>query len=169
MTEQKSRSRVKYYIVAALIVVIVALILVVPRWKAYQTQKRAGEVREAVEALHSYVDSFWQSHGSAGGFDLDSALVEIGLKNKVIENWDFAIAWKSSDIYTTQMVEKLKNVNENELVFVAPYKIIMAVATTKNPVGEGRKLWFDGDNNSYHGFGADDKIEPDWNRIFPNP
>ncbi|MDD4814285.1 MAG: hypothetical protein PHQ29_02245 [Candidatus Cloacimonetes bacterium] len=169
MTEKNGKSRVKYYIVAALIIIIVALILVIPRWNAYQTQKRAEEVRAAVEALHSYVDNFWQTQGSAGGFDLDAALVEIGLKSKVIENWNFAIAWKSSEIYTTQMVEKLKNVNENEFVFVAPYKVIMATATARNPVGEGRKLWFDGDNNSYHGFGADDKIEPDWARIFPNP
>lgn len=169
MAERNDKSRVKYYIVAVLILIIVAAILIVPRWNAYQNNRRAKEVRDAVEALHLYVDNYWRTHGSASGFELDTALVEIGMKPSVIANWNFAVAWKSSVIYTTQMVDKLKNVDENNYVYVAPYKLIMAVATAKNPVGEGRKLWFDGDANSYHGFGADEQIEPDWARIFPNP
>ncbi len=169
MTDTNSKSRTKYYVVAGIIIIAVALILIIPRWNNYQNRKRAEAVREAVEALHLYVDNYWQTNGSASGFSMDNALVEIGLKPRVLENWDFAIAWKSSTIYTTQMVEKLKNVNENNYVYVAPYKIIMATAKAPNPVGEGRKLWFDGDANTYHGFGVDGSVEPDWARIFPNP
>lgn len=169
MTETNNKSRTKYYIVATVIIVAVALILIVPRWNKYQNRKRAEVVREAVEEIHKYVDNYWKTNGSASGFVLDNALVEIGLKPRVLENWDFAIAWKSSDIYTTQMVDKLKNVNENNYIYVAPYKIILAIAKAPNPIGEGRKIWFDGDANSYHGFGVDNAIEPDWARIFPNP
>ena len=169
MSDTNSKSRIKYYVLAAVIIIIIAAVLIVPRWNNYQNNKRAEEVREAVEALHLYVDNYWKTNGSASGFDLNSALVEIGMKQSVIKNWTFAIAWKSSVIYTTQMVEKLKNVDDNNYVYVAPYKIIMAVATAQNPLGEGRKLWFDGDANSFHGFGVDNAIEPDWARIFPSP
>ncbi len=169
MTNSNNKSRIKYYIVAALIIIVVALILIIPRWNSYQNRKQAEEVRTAVQALRDYVNNYWKTNGSASGFSTENALVEIGLKPKVLEKWDFAIAWKSSEIYTTQMVDKLKNVNENNYVYVAPYKVIMAIASASNKVGEGRKMWFDGDANSFHGFGVDEKIEPDWARIFPNP
>lgn len=150
-------------------VIIVALILIIPRCTRYQNEKRAEEVLEALGALHSYVDNYVKNNDSASGFDMDQALVELGFKDKILRNWEFAIAWKPGVIYTSEMMNKLKDVEINEYVYVAPYKIIMAVATSTNPVGEGRKLWFDGDMNSYHGFGTDGSVEPDWQRIFPKP
>jgi hypothetical protein len=45
----------------------------------------------------------------------------------------------------------------------------MAIATKEGSVPEGRKVWYDGDNNSFHGFGIDEQVEPDWSRILPNP
>ncbi|MCB5252958.1 MAG: hypothetical protein RBR69_03955 [Candidatus Cloacimonadaceae bacterium] len=168
MSENK-KSWKKYLVVAGLIVIIVALILIIPRCNRYQNERRAEEVFKALTELHIYVDNYVKNNNSASGFDLEKAFIELGFKDSVLRNWEFAIAWKPAVIYTSQMMEKLKDVELNEYVNVAPYKIIMAVATASNPVGEGRKLWFDGDNNSYHGFGADDSIEPDWHRIFPKP
>ncbi|MCB5265959.1 MAG: hypothetical protein PHT37_08160 [Candidatus Cloacimonetes bacterium] len=166
---QNKKSKVKYLVVAALVVIIVALILIVPRYKKYQNERRAEEIYKALDKLHAYVDNYVKVNDSASGFDLEKALVELKFKDHVLKNWEFAIAWKPAVIYTSQMMEKLKDVEINEYIYVAPYKIIMAVATSTNPVGEGRKLWFDGDKNTYHGFGADDSIEPDWQRIFPSP
>lgn len=163
------KSRLKYYIVAALIIIIVALILIVPRYIRYQRENRAEAISTAIKTVQQHVDTYWKTNGSIGGYDIDLALVEMGLPAKTIRNWNFAIAWKSTEIYTTQMVDKLKDVSENRTVYVAPYKLILAYATAENPLGEGRKVWFDGDNNSYHGFGFDDKIEPDWHMIFPSP
>lgn len=168
MSENK-KSWKKYLVVAGLIVIIVALILIIPRWNRYQNERRAAEIHKAMGELKLYVDNYVKNNDSASGFDLDTAFIELEFKDKVLKNWEFAIAWKPGVIYTSEMMNKLKDVELNEYVNVAPYKIIMAVATASNPVGEGRKLWFDGDKNSYHGFGADDSIEPDWQRIFPRP
>jgi type II secretory pathway pseudopilin PulG len=163
------KSRIKYYIVAALVIIIVAAILIVPRFRRYQQNRRAEAIRTAIEALQRNVDDYWKKHGSIGGYDIDLALVELGLPSRTTNNWSFAIAWKPTEIYTTEMVDKLKDVSENRTVHVAPYQIIMAVASADNPVGEGRKTWFDGDSNSYHGFGYDERIEPNWATIFPKP
>lgn len=170
MAEPKNnKSRVKYLVVAALIIIIVAAILIVPRYRRYQNEKRAEAIRTAITAVQQNVDNYWKTHGSISGFDLDNALVELQLANRTVRNWNFAIAWKPTEIYTTQMVDKLKDVSENRIVHVTPYKIILAIATAENPIGEGRKTWFEGDNNSFHGFGYDERIEPDWREIFPNP
>ncbi|MCB5262056.1 MAG: hypothetical protein LHW64_06295 [Candidatus Cloacimonetes bacterium] len=166
---EKKKSKVKYLVVAAIIVIIVALILIVPRYYKYQNERRAEEVHKALEDLRLYVDNYVKIHESGSGFDQEKALVELGFKSKLLKNWEFAIAWKPVLIYNTQMMDKLRDIEMNEYVYVAPYKIIMAVATSTNPVGEGRKLWFDGDENAFHGFGADERIEPDWQRIFPSP
>lgn len=169
MAEKNNKSRVKYYILAVVIVIIVALILIVPRVRQMQETQRIEAIHGAMERIKDYVDDYWQANESAGGFEIDKALVELNLKASVIRNWNFAVAWKSSEIYTTEMVEKLKNVDENRYIHVSPYKIILAWASKENPVGEGRKLWFDGDTGKYHGFGADDMKEPDWSRLFPKP
>ncbi len=163
------KSKIKYYTVAIAIVIIVAAILIVPRWNRYQTQRRSTAAREAVAALRNYVDDYVKNHQSAGGFNVDAALTEIGISNRILRNWDFAIAWKPSAIYTQQMMESLREVETSSYVNIAPYKIIMAVATKEGPVTEGRKIWYDGDNNSFHGFGIDSEVEPDWGRILPNP
>ena len=150
MAKKNNKSRVKYYILAALIVIVVALILVVPRVRDMQRTQREEAVFDALSKMKDYVEAYWQTHESAGGFDVEKALSELNLKASISKNWNFAVAWKSSEIYTTEMVEKLKNVDENRYVHVSPFKIIMAVATKDNPVGEGRKLWFDGDDGKYH-------------------
>ncbi len=163
------KSRTKYLVAAALVIIIVAAILIVPRYKKYVMNKRAQALRTALETVQKNVDDYWKTNGSIGGYDLDLALIEMNLPAKTMEHWSFAIAWKPTEIYTTQMVDKLKDVSENRTVYVAPYKIILAVATKDNPLGEGRKSWYNGDDNSYHGFAYDDLVEPNWKGIFPNP
>ncbi len=163
------KSRVKYYIVAALVIIVVAAILIIPRYNSYQNNKRAEAIRTALEALQQNVDNYWKTNGSIGGYDMDLAMVELNLPTQTTRNWDFVIAWKATEIYTTQMVDKLKDVSENRTVYVAPYQIILAIASSENPIGEGRKSWYDGDNNSYHGFGYDELVEPNWRDLFPNP
>lgn len=163
------KSRTKYLIAAIVVIIVVALILIIPRYNRYQNEKRAEAIRTAIVALQQNVDNYWKTYGSIGGYDIDLALVELELPTKTTKNWSFAIAWKSTEIYTTQMVDKLKDVSENRTVHVAPFKIIMAVATSENPIGEGRKTWFSGDENSYHGFGYDEMVEPNWREILPSP
>jgi hypothetical protein len=163
------KSKTKYYVLAGLIVIIIAAILIIPRWNTYQHNRRAAAALEALESLKSYTENYVKTNQSASGFNVEAALVEIDISDKILKNWNFAIAWKPSVIYTQQMMTELKDVEMSTYVNVAPFKIIMAVATKESPVGEGRKVWFDGDENAYHGFGIDDEIEPDWHRIFPNP
>jgi len=163
------KSKLKYYVVAALVVILVAAILIVPRWNRYQKARRSDAAKAAVESLRIYVDDYVKTHQSASGFNVEAALTEIGLSSRMLRNWNFAIAWKPSAIYTQQMMDELRGVEMSSYVNVAPYKIIMAVATKEGPVKEGIKVWYDGDQNSFHGFGIDQEVEPDWHRIFPNP
>jgi hypothetical protein len=55
------------------------------------------------------------------------------------------------------------------MAYVSPYRMIMASAKGGAALKEGTKIWFNGETNSFHGFGIDDKVEPDWSVIFPNP
>lgn len=164
-----SKSRIKYYVVAILVVIVIALILGVPRYIRFQKESRIKAIHTAMEALRHHVDDYWRASNSISGYDLDNALKELKIPAKVMKEWNFVIAWKDTDIYTAEMVDKLKDVSQNRTVFVAPYRLIMAVATQKNPLKEGRKVWYDGDNNSFHGFGYDERVEPNWRALFPNP
>jgi len=152
-----------------LIILIIAAIIFVPRYNRYLKDKRAKEVKTALEALRNSVDQTWKNAGTISGITLEGALKDAGISQKIQDKWQFAIAWKLTDIYTTEMVNKLKDVNTNQFAYVSPYRLIMASATAKNPLKEGTKIWLNGDTNSYHGFGVDDKVEPNWSEIFPNP
>ncbi len=167
--KRNHRNKLRYIVPIVLILLIVAAILVVPRYNRYLREKRAAEVKTALEALRSGVDQSWKNAGTISGITVEGALKDAGISQKVLEKWQFVIAWKLADIYTTEMVNKLKDVNTNEMVYVSPYRMIMAVATSENPLREGTKAWFEGDTNTYHGFGIDDKVEPDWITMFPNP
>lgn len=169
MSENRNKSRIKYYITAGFIVIVVALVLLIPRYKSYVRSAQHNNAFEAIEKLHDYIDDFWKQHQSASGFDLEKALVELKLKPKVLEMWGFAIAWKPADIYTKELVDKLKSLDESSYVYVSPYRAIIAIATDKNPIGEGKKLWYEGDSGKYHGFGADELVEPNWAELLPKP
>jgi len=167
----KKSSWKKFGIIAGIIVVLILALLIfgVPRWRAMRDKKLSAEAKTSLEALKLNLDDYWKTNNGVGGYDITKALNEAKISPKVRERWDFVIAWKPTDIYTGEMMNKLNDMNEGSYVYVAPYRMIMAVARVKNPVGEGVKLWFSGDENQYHGFGLDDKVEPNWSVIFPNP
>lgn len=155
-----------------IIVVLVALavwIFVVPPIKANIAKRRAAEIMTAMEALKKEVDDYWKEHDGGGGFVMSEALGAAGIKKGVQEKWQFVVAWKPTDIYTKEMMDKLNDLSDGKYVFVAPYKMIMAVATDKNPLKTGVKVWYDAKANLYHGFGVDQKVEPDWSEIFTDP
>jgi type II secretory pathway pseudopilin PulG len=172
MAKEKGKMSVKklgYIVLAAVILLAIAALILVPKYQAHLRDKRAKEVKTALDAVRAGVDKYWKESGSISGIRVDSVVKEAGIKPKVTDNWQFVIAWKPAEIYTSEMVEKLKGVETNKLVYVSPYKMVMAVAKSGNPVGEGTKVWFIGDTNSYHGFGIDDEVEPDWAGILPEP
>lgn len=164
-----TRKKLKYMLAIIIIILIVAALFLVPRYNKWQREKRATEIRTALEAFRNSIDQAWKTSGSISGISVETAVRDAGISQKILDKWQFVVAWKMTDLYTLEMVNKLKDVSTNETVYIAPYKMIMAVATAKNPVGEGTKTWFAGDANSYHGFGYDGKIEPNWSTIFPNP
>ncbi|HNZ07311.1 MAG TPA: hypothetical protein PKI63_05895 [Candidatus Cloacimonadota bacterium] len=161
----------KLWIIAGIVVLAILAFLIfgMPRLKAMQAKKLSAEAKTALEALKLNVDNYWKTHDGAGGFDIAKALEDAKIEKKAQERWDFVIAWKPTDIYTGEMMGKLNDLNQSNYVYVAPYRLIMAVAKAKNPAGEGAKMWFSGDENQYHGFGLDGMVEPDWHKIFPNP
>lgn len=167
--KNKPKGRAKYWILFILIILIVAAAFLIPRYNRYLRDKRATEIRTALEELRNTVDQSWKTRGSISGITLESALEEAGISQKIRDRWQFAIAWKLTEIYTTEMVDKLRDVSVNEMAYVSPYRMIMASAKAGGVPKEGTKIWFNGDTNSYHGFGVDDKVEPDWAAIFPNP
>ncbi|HOH46714.1 MAG TPA: hypothetical protein PLX59_02660 [Candidatus Cloacimonadota bacterium] len=173
MTEKEkkpmsTKAKLRLALVIIIILGIAALILI-PRYNQMLRDKSAAEGKAALEALRLSVDNMWKSNGTISGITLDAALDAAEISPKLREKWQFAIAWKSTEIYTTEMVNKLQDMNTNDAVNVSPYRMIMVVAKADNRLREGSKIWFMGDNNQYHGNGIDDKVEPDWNMIFPNP
>jgi len=156
-------------VILALIVLLLLAIFGLPRYNRYLMKIRSANGKEGVEAIRTRVDEYWKTNGNMGGFTIENALPETELSNKVKKQWNFFVAWKSTQLYTTEMVDKLKNVNANDYVFIAPYRVIMAVATKDNPLKEGTKIWFEGDTNLFHGYGIDNVVEPDWGTLFPNP
>lgn len=167
--KRNHRSKLRYIIPIVIILLIIAAILVIPRYNRYLREKRGTEVKTALEALRSSIDQSWKNAGTISGITVEGAVKDAKISQKVLDKWQFVIAWKLADIYTSEMINKLKDVNTNEMVYVSPYRMIMAVATSKNPLKEGTKTWFVGDTNTYHGFGIDEEIEPDWATMFPNP
>jgi type II secretory pathway pseudopilin PulG len=163
------KSKMKYIVLAIFILLIIASILLVPRYNRYLKAKRAKEIMTAMESIRLKVDQIWKTNGTISGITLQGILADAEINPKLQKKWQFAIAWKQTDIYTTEMVEKLKDVSTNETVYISPYRMILAVATKDNPLKEGTKLWFAGDSNTYHGFGVDDAVEPVWAEFFPNP
>lgn len=168
--EKNPKSRkTKIIVIMLVVVVIVAAILIIPRYNRYLKNSRAKEVSTALDALRLTIDQTWKTSGTISGITMESALAKAKISDKTTDKWQFVVAWKLVDVYTTEMVDKLKDVSTNQMAYVSPYKLIMAVAKAGNPVGEGTKVWYYGDTNLYHGFGIDEKVEPDWAAIFPNP
>lgn len=164
-----AKSKTKYIIIAILVLLAVAAVIFVPKYNRHLKDTRAAEIKTALEQFRASIDTQWKTSGSISGITVEGALQDAGIKASVLRKWNFVVAWKLSDIYTTQMVDKLKDVSTNEMAYVSPYRLVLAVATRDNPLGEGTKLWFNGDTNSYHGFGVDQQVEPDWSTVFPNP
>ncbi|HOH98009.1 MAG TPA: hypothetical protein PL188_06815 [Candidatus Cloacimonadota bacterium] len=173
MTEQPKagffRRNWKLVSILAVVLIVLIAILGIPPYLRWVKNIRAMEVKSALETLRDAVDDHWKTNGTISGITVDKALETAGISNKTKQKWQFVIAWKDTALYTSEMVDKLKDVNTNQLVYVSPYRIIMAVATARNPLREGTKTWFQGDTNSYHGFGVDEQVEPNWTELFPNP
>jgi len=166
-----SRTGRKWLWITLVIVVMLLLLAVfgLPKYQQHLMKSRSAKAKEAVESIKGRVEAWWQTNGNMGGFTMENALAETKLSKKTKEQWNIFVAWKPTEIYTKEMVDKLKNVKSNDYVYVAPYKVIMAVATEANPLPAGTKVWYEGDSNSYHGYGIDNRVEPDWKVIFPNP
>lgn len=159
----------KILIIVVVIVILAIIAMAIPRINSYLMKKRSMAAQTAVSDLRKAVDAYWQSNGKMSGFSVESAIAEAKLSKSILKNWKFIVVWKPGEIYTKELVDKLSNVNTNQYVYVAPFQVIFATATKDNPVGEGTKVWFDGDSNMFHGYGIDKLIEPDWTKIFPNP
>lgn len=164
-----AKNKTKYIVIGILVILAIAAVILVPKYNKHLQNTRAQEVKTALDQFRSSVDKQWKSAGTISGVTVESALQDAGIKANVLKKWNFVVAWKLTPIYTKETVDKLKDVSTNQTAYVSPYRLMMAVATQDNPLGEGTKLWFDGDTNSYHGFGVDQQVEPDWAAVFPNP
>lgn len=165
----KSNMWKKILIIVAVIVILTAVAIIAPRISRYLMKSRSMAAQNAITGIRKSVDTYWQSNGKMSGFTIENAIIEAKLSKKIIKDWNFVVVWKPGEIYTKELVDKLSNVKTNEYVYVAPFQMIFATATKNNPIGEGIKIWLDGDSNMLHGYGIDKEVEPDWAAIFPNP
>ena len=168
-TPEKGNIWKKILIIVGIVVVLAVLAIVLPRISRYLMKKRSQTAQNAVTEIRKSVDAYWQSNGKMSGFSIENAIAEAQLSKSVQKNWNLVVVWKPGEIYTKELVDKLSDVNTNQYVYVAPFRMIFATATKDNPIGEGKKVWFDGDSNMFHGYGIDKLMEPDWKVIFPNP
>lgn len=165
----RSRRWLRYLLIVGLVLLALAVSLVVPRCRKASLDKKAAEIRVALESLQKAIDKAWTQNKTISGITIEQALTDAGINDRLKEQWQFAVAWKATEIYTTENVQQLKDIATNEVVVVKPYRMIMASATEKGRLPAGTKLWYDDASNGFHGFGVDDLKEPDWNQVFPNP
>ncbi|MDD4309724.1 MAG: hypothetical protein PHO32_05045 [Candidatus Cloacimonetes bacterium] len=169
LSEGKGNFWKKLLIIIGIVVVLAILAVAIPRITRYLVKSRSKAAQDAISEIRKSVDAYWQSNGKMSGFSLETAYAEAKLSKNIKKNWDIVVVWKPGEIYTKELVDKLSNVTTNQYVYVAPFRMIFATATEDNPIGEGKKVWFNGDNNAFHGYGIDSFVEPDWKTIFPNP
>lgn len=165
----KSKMWKKILILVAVLVILTAVAIIAPRISRSLMKSRSQTAQKAIDGIRKSADAYWQSNSKMSGFTIETAITEAKLSKKILKNWKFVVVWKPGEIYTKELVDKLSNVNTNEYVYVAPFQMIFATATKDNPIGEGKKIWLDGDSNMLHGYGIDKLVEPDWGKIFPNP
>jgi len=130
LQSQKGFSLIELLVVVVIIAILAAI--AVPIYMKYVNQARSTEAQSAIAALRQTYRVHYQTYGSTTDYDIESALKDTNLGNRTEKNWEFEVVGN-------------------------PPKKYMATSTADFPAGEGKQVWYDVEDASYHGYGLDDE------------
>ena len=130
---QKGFSLIELLVVVVIIAILAAI--AVPIYMNYVRQARSTEAQSAIAALRQAYRVHYQTYGSTTDYDIETAMKDTNLGNRTQKNWEFEVVGN-------------------------PPKKYMATTTADFAEGEGKQVWYDVDDASYHGYGLpDDEID----------
>ena len=134
LQNQKGFSLIELLVVVVIIAILAAI--AVPIYMSYVRQARSTEAQSAIAALRQTFRVQYQTYGSTADYDVESALEDTNLGNRKEKNWELEVVGN-------------------------PPKKYMATSTADFPEGEGKTVWYDVEDASYHGYGIDDEGSED--------
>lgn len=120
-------------LLAVVIIIAVLAAIAVPIYMNYVRNARSTEAQSAIAALRSAYRVQYQTYGTTDGYTVEDALEDVRLGSATLKNWEFDVV---GDRY-------------------------IATSTSEFPEGEGKQVWYDREEATYHGYGIDDEIDED--------
>jgi prepilin-type N-terminal cleavage/methylation domain-containing protein len=133
---QKGFSLIELLVVVVIIAILAAI--AVPIYMSYVNKARATEAQSAIAGIRSAYRVQYQTFGTTEGYAIEDALMDSKLGNATEKNWEF------------------------EVIGNPPSKYI-ATSTSDFPAGEGKQVWYDVEEASYHGYGIDKEEQEEQN------
>lgn len=129
---QKGFSLIELLVVVVIIAILAAI--AVPIYMNYVRQARSTEAQSAIAAIRSAYRVHFQTYGSTEDYKIEDALEDTQLGNRTLKNWEFEVVGNPPDRY-------------------------IAVSTDEFPEGEGKQVWYDKEDATYHGYGIDEETD----------
>ncbi len=123
-------------LLAVVIIIAVLAAIAVPIYMNYVRNARSTEAQSAIAALRSAYRVRYQTYGTTEGYTTEDALEDVRLGSATLKNWEFEVVGN-------------------------PPRRYIATSLPEFPDGEGKQVWYDVDDSSYHGYGIDDEISDD--------
>jgi len=133
---QKGFSLIELLVVVVIIAILAAI--AVPIYMSYVNKARATEAQSAIAAIRSAFRVQYQTFGTTEGYAVEDALLDAKLGNATEKNWEF------------------------EVIGNPPTKYV-ATSTSDFPAGDGKQVWYDVEEASYHGYGIDKEEQEEQN------
>ncbi len=129
---QKGFSLIELLVVVVIIAILAAI--AVPIYMNYVRKARSTEAQSAIAAIRSAYRVHYQTYGTTANYNIEDALKDTQLGNRTLKNWKFEVVGNPPDRY-------------------------IATSTSDFPEGEGKQVWYDREDATYHGYGIDDEVD----------
>lgn len=129
---QKGFSLIELLVVVVIIAILAAI--AVPIYMNYVRKARSTEAQSAIAAIRSAYRVHFQTFGTTDNYKIEDALKDTQLGNRTLKNWKFEVVGNPPDKY-------------------------IATSTADFPEGEGKQVWYERNDASYHGYGIDDEVD----------
>ncbi len=147
-------------IIAVVLLLIIALLaaIMVPRFLRYREKNLSSPAQEAIFQIRKAYNLHYGNQGSWKGLEPDDAIEAAQIDPETLRKWKFEVVLKSARQYEYELALAMDKAGSDLSDTVVPFKHI--VATLKGGGSKSRKVWYDSDANTFHGYGVDDQTEP---------
>lgn len=122
-----------FSLVELLVVVIIMAILAsiaVPIYLRYTEKGKAAAPKTYIRSVKQAYDTYFTTHGTTDGYEIEEALDDAGIKQSVRKDWEFDVLGNPPTEY-------------------------IATSTSEYESGEGKQVRFIVEDNEYKGWGTD--------------